>query len=93
MIGLFQEGDKWLEILGCGMVHPNVLKNCKVNTSIYQEHIKIHPPNHAGLFVHHAIDARIRADTLIAIRVAVGMTRWVRPIHIQKIFATARMEY
>jgi phenylalanyl-tRNA synthetase alpha chain len=30
------EGDKWLEILGCGMVHPNVLKNCKVNTSIYQ---------------------------------------------------------
>jgi phenylalanyl-tRNA synthetase alpha chain len=24
------EGDKWLEILGCGMVHPNVLKNCKV---------------------------------------------------------------
>ncbi len=26
------EGDKWLEILGCGMVHPNVLKNVKVNT-------------------------------------------------------------
>ena len=21
------EGNKWLEILGCGMVHPNVLKN------------------------------------------------------------------
>ena len=20
------EGDKWLEVLGCGMVHPNVLK-------------------------------------------------------------------
>ena len=30
------EGDKWLEILGCGMVHPNVLKNAKVNTKIYQ---------------------------------------------------------
>ncbi len=30
------EGNKWLEILGCGMVHPNVLKNCKINTSIYQ---------------------------------------------------------
>ena len=26
------EGDKWLEILGCGMVHPNVLKNVKVDT-------------------------------------------------------------
>ena len=21
------EGNRWLEILGCGMVHPNVLKN------------------------------------------------------------------
>ena len=30
------EGDKWLEILGCGMVHPNVLKNVKVNPSKYQ---------------------------------------------------------
>jgi len=30
------EGDKWLEILGCGMVHPNVLKNVKVNTKKYQ---------------------------------------------------------
>ena len=30
------EGDQWLEILGCGMVHPNVLKNVKVDTSIFQ---------------------------------------------------------
>ena len=30
------EGDKWLEILGCGMVHPNVLKNSKVDPSKYQ---------------------------------------------------------
>ena len=30
------EGDKWLEILGCGMVHPNVLKNTKINTKIFQ---------------------------------------------------------
>mgnify|MGYP003311515511 FL=1 len=30
------EGEKWLEILGCGMVHPNVLKNVKVNPSKYQ---------------------------------------------------------
>ena len=30
------EGDKWLEILGCGMVHPNVLKNVKVDTKKYQ---------------------------------------------------------
>ena len=30
------EGDKWLEILGCGMVHPNVLVNVKVNPKKYQ---------------------------------------------------------
>ena len=30
------EGNKWLEILGCGMVHPNVLKNVKVDPLKYQ---------------------------------------------------------
>ncbi len=30
------EGDKWLEILGCGMVHPNVLKNCKIDSNKFQ---------------------------------------------------------
>ena len=30
------EGDQWLEILGCGMVHPNVLKNVKVDTDKFQ---------------------------------------------------------
>ena len=30
------QGDKWLEILGCGMVHPNVLKNVKVDSEKYQ---------------------------------------------------------
>jgi len=33
---LIGEGDKWLEILGCGMVHPNVLKNVKVDPVKYQ---------------------------------------------------------
>ncbi len=30
------EGNQWLEILGCGMVHPNVLKNVKVDTTKFQ---------------------------------------------------------
>ncbi len=30
------EGDKWLEILGCGMVHPNVLKNVKIDIKKFQ---------------------------------------------------------
>ena len=30
------EGNKWLEILGCGMVHPNVLRNVKVDQKKFQ---------------------------------------------------------
>ena len=30
------QGDDWLEILGCGMVHPNVLKNCGIDPEEYQ---------------------------------------------------------
>ncbi len=30
------EGDQWLEILGCGMVHPNVLKNVGLDPAQYQ---------------------------------------------------------
>ena len=29
-------GDKWLEIMGAGMVHPNVLRNCGINPDEYQ---------------------------------------------------------
>jgi phenylalanyl-tRNA synthetase alpha chain len=29
------KGTGWLEIMGCGMVDPNVLKNCNIDPSIY----------------------------------------------------------
>lgn len=29
-------GNDWLEILGCGMVHPNVLRNCGIDPDKYQ---------------------------------------------------------
>lgn len=29
-------GDKFMEILGCGMIHPNVLKNCEIDPEKYQ---------------------------------------------------------
>jgi phenylalanyl-tRNA synthetase alpha chain len=29
-------GDDWLEILGCGMVNPRVLENCKIDPDEYQ---------------------------------------------------------
>ncbi len=30
------EGSDWLEILGCGMVHPNVLRNAGLDPDVYQ---------------------------------------------------------
>jgi phenylalanyl-tRNA synthetase alpha chain len=30
------ERDKWMEVLGCGMIHPNVLKNCGIDPNEYQ---------------------------------------------------------
>ncbi len=30
------QGDGWMEILGCGMVHPNVLTNCGLDPNEYQ---------------------------------------------------------
>lgn len=30
------QGDKWMEILGCGMVHPNVLRACGLDPDVYQ---------------------------------------------------------
>src|ERR1035437_1040212 len=32
----FGEGEDWLEVLGCGMVHPNVLRNCGIDPEEFQ---------------------------------------------------------
>lgn len=29
------KGSGWIEILGCGMVHPNVLRACGIDPEIY----------------------------------------------------------
>ncbi len=29
------KGEGWIELLGCGMVHPNVFKNCGIDPDIY----------------------------------------------------------
>ncbi|CUR53591.1 Phenylalanine--tRNA ligase alpha subunit [Serratia symbiotica] len=34
-VDIMKKNNKWLEILGCGMVHPNVLKNVGINSEIY----------------------------------------------------------
>jgi phenylalanyl-tRNA synthetase alpha chain len=34
-VDVLAENGRWLEILGCGMVHPNVLRNCGIDPSEY----------------------------------------------------------
>ena len=29
------KGTGWIELLGCGMVHPNVLRNCGIDPDVY----------------------------------------------------------
>ena len=29
------ENGKWLEILGCGIVNPQVLENCNIDSSVF----------------------------------------------------------
>ena len=33
---VLEGSENWLEILGCGMVHPNVLHNCGISPDMYQ---------------------------------------------------------
>ncbi|MBY0293643.1 MAG: phenylalanine--tRNA ligase subunit alpha [Alphaproteobacteria bacterium] len=35
-VDILWKNDSWLELLGCGMVHPNVLRNCKIDPEVYQ---------------------------------------------------------
>ncbi|MDI9637174.1 phenylalanine--tRNA ligase subunit alpha [Geitlerinema splendidum] len=35
-VDILWKGSSWLEILGCGMVHPNVLRNCDIDPKEYQ---------------------------------------------------------
>jgi phenylalanyl-tRNA synthetase alpha chain len=34
-VDILSESGKWLEILGCGIVNPVVLENCKIDSSVY----------------------------------------------------------
>ncbi len=56
----FGEGDDWLEILGCGMVHPNVLRNCGLDPGRISRLCLGHghrPHRHAQ--IRHAGSARL----------------------------------
>ncbi|ELA08952.1 phenylalanyl-tRNA ligase subunit alpha [Moraxella macacae 0408225] len=35
-VDILAENGKWLEVMGCGMVHPKVLQNCGIDSQKYQ---------------------------------------------------------
>lgn len=35
-VDIWWKNSTWLEVLGCGMVHPNVLSNCDIDPEVYQ---------------------------------------------------------
>lgn len=35
-VDIWWKNSSWLEVLGCGMVHPNVLTNCDIDPEVYQ---------------------------------------------------------
>ena len=35
-VDIMDERGRWLEVMGCGMVHPNVLKSCGINPDEYK---------------------------------------------------------
>lgn len=35
-VDVLWKNDKWLEVLGCGMIHPTVLRNCGIDPEQYQ---------------------------------------------------------
>lgn len=35
-VDIWWKNSTWLEVLGCGMVHPNVLSNCEIDPEVYQ---------------------------------------------------------
>jgi len=48
----------WLEILGCGMVHPNVLKKSGINTNIYSGFAFGLGPERIAMLQHNIPDIR-----------------------------------
>ncbi len=53
------KGTGWLEIMGCGMVDPNVLKNCKINPDEYSGFAFGMGIDRIALLLHQINDIRL----------------------------------
>lgn len=56
------KGTGWLEIMGCGMVDPNVLKNCGINPEIYSGFAFGMGIDRIAMLLHQIPDIRMFAE-------------------------------
>ncbi len=56
------KGTGWLEIMGCGMVDPNVLRNCKIDPEIYSGFAFGMGIDRIALLLHQISDIRLLSE-------------------------------
>ena len=56
------KGTGWLEIMGCGMVDPNVLKNCGIDSEIYSGFAFGMGIDRIALLLHQISDIRLLSE-------------------------------
>ena len=55
----FCKGEGWIEILGAGMVHPNVLRNCNIDPDVYSGYAFGMGIERIALLKYHIDDMRL----------------------------------
>ncbi len=53
------KGEGWIELLGCGMVHPNVLRGCDIDPDVYSGFAFGIGIERAAMFKYHIDDLRL----------------------------------
>ncbi|ASV30343.1 phenylalanine--tRNA ligase subunit alpha [Maribacter cobaltidurans] len=56
------KGTGWLEIMGCGMVDPNVLKNCEIDPEVYSGFAFGMGIDRIALLLHQISDIRLLSE-------------------------------
>ena len=56
------KGTGWLEIMGCGMVDPNVLKNCEIDSKVYSGFAFGMGIDRIALLLHQINDIRLLSE-------------------------------
>ena len=56
------KGTGWLEIMGCGMVDPNVLTNCEIDPNTYSGFAFGMGIDRIALLLHQINDIRLLSD-------------------------------